>query len=72
MRVGNETRAWKKSEIVFFDDSFEHEVWNRCRSERVVLQLVFVHPDLMAQQQEADVDSKDNIVQRVFGLAATH
>ncbi|CAE8614475.1 unnamed protein product, partial [Polarella glacialis] len=46
MRVGNESRSWTEGEVLFFDDSFEHEVWNRCSSERVVFQLVFAHPQL--------------------------
>ncbi len=25
-RVGEETRAWEQGEVMFFDDSFEHEV----------------------------------------------
>jgi hypothetical protein len=32
--------------VIFFDDSYEHEVANACESERVVFQLVFLHPDL--------------------------
>jgi hypothetical protein len=46
LRVGNETRAWVQGRVLAFDDSFEHEVENRCDDERVVLQLVFAHPDL--------------------------
>ena len=25
LRVGNETRAWREGEVLFFDDSYEHE-----------------------------------------------
>ena len=46
MRVGNETRAWEEGRVLFFDDSWEHEVWNDCDATRAVFQLVFVHPDL--------------------------
>jgi hypothetical protein len=31
--------------VLFFDDSFEHEVWNRCETERVVFQVVIRHPE---------------------------
>jgi tetratricopeptide (TPR) repeat protein len=48
IRVGNETRAWEEGKVLFFDDSFEHEVWSECESERVVFQFVFVHPDVAA------------------------
>lgn len=42
----NETRGWAEGAVIYFDDSFEHEVRNNCASERVVFQVVFVHPDL--------------------------
>jgi hypothetical protein len=42
LRVDNITRAWEAGEITFFDDSFEHEVWNHCDHERVVLQVRFL------------------------------
>jgi hypothetical protein len=45
MRVGNETRAWREGGVLFFDDSFEHEVRNECDATRVVLQVVFDHPE---------------------------
>ena len=45
MRVGNETRQWLAGELLAFDDSFEHEVKNACVEERVVFQVVYVHPD---------------------------
>merc|ERR1712232_461115 len=45
-RVHNETRSWTQDEVLFFDDSFEHEVHNSCESERVVFQVVFRHFDL--------------------------
>ena len=32
--------------VLFFDDSFEHRVWNECDAERVVFQVVFVHPEV--------------------------
>lgn len=46
MRVSTEWRGWTESEVVLFDDSFEHEVKNDCSSERVVFQVVIRHPDL--------------------------
>jgi aspartyl/asparaginyl beta-hydroxylase (cupin superfamily) len=55
LRVGNETRAWAAGRVLFFDDSFEHEVVNRCDAERVVFQLVFEHPgfaDAVARHPE--------------------
>jgi aspartate beta-hydroxylase len=37
LRVGNETRPWKEGEIVVFDDTMEHEAWNKSSELRVVL-----------------------------------
>ena len=48
-RVGNETRPWREGKVAFFDDSFEHEAWNRCKSKRVVFQVVFAHPELASK-----------------------
>jgi hypothetical protein len=45
MRVGNESRSWVEGGVLFFDDSFEHEVHNECDATRVVLQAVFDHPE---------------------------
>ena len=41
-----ETRAWRENKVAFFDDSFEHHVWNNCSTARAVLQLVIAHPML--------------------------
>ena len=51
-RVGEKTRSWREGKTLFFDDSFNHEAWNRCDTERVVFQLVVVHPDVVAQVKE--------------------
>lgn len=45
-RVGSETRSWTEGKTLFFDQSFEHEVWNRSQKERVVLSLQLRHPEL--------------------------
>lgn len=34
-----------------FDDSFEHEVQNDCEDERVVFQLVVVHPEIPSDRR---------------------
>lgn len=51
-RVGDAIRGWAEDEVIFFDDSFEHEVWNRCLEERVVFQVVFRHFDANATHAE--------------------
>jgi aspartate beta-hydroxylase len=46
LRVGNETRAWRAGELVIFDDSIEHEAWNRSAEPRVVLLFDIWRPEL--------------------------
>ena len=36
-RVGGETRSWGKGEAFVFDDTIEHEAWNRSDRDRAVL-----------------------------------
>lgn len=37
IRVGNERRHWALGKAMVFDDGYEHEVWNRSETSRVVL-----------------------------------
>lgn len=46
LRVGNETRAWREGELMMFDDSIEHEAWNRSTGPRVVLLFDIWRPEL--------------------------
>lgn len=46
IRVGNETQSWSNGKVLIFDDSFEHEAWNRSDKERKVLIIEVWHPDL--------------------------
>lgn len=41
LRVGDETRGWHPGSAFVFDDTQEHEAWNRGESDRVVLLLDF-------------------------------
>jgi len=53
IRVGNEMHAWREGELFAFDDSFEHEAWNRSSEDRVVLIFESHHPDLSADERRA-------------------
>jgi aspartyl/asparaginyl beta-hydroxylase (cupin superfamily) len=44
IRVGPDEGTWKEGELLVFDDSFEHEVWNHSDHTRIVLFLNFWHP----------------------------
>lgn len=50
-RVGNETREWKDGEVFVFDDTIEHEAWNRSDKARYVLIFEIWHPDLSERQR---------------------
>ena len=41
LRVGDETRGWHPGSAFVFDDTQEHEAWNRGTDDRVVLLLDF-------------------------------
>ena len=46
IRVGDETREWREGELMIFDDSFEHEAWNRGQGTRTVLIFEIWRPEL--------------------------
>ena len=53
IRVGEETRGWEDGRALLFEDSFEHEVWNRGAARRAILIVDFWHPDLTPIEIEA-------------------
>lgn len=44
IRVGNETRHWREGELMIFDDSFDHEAWNKSNEKRIVLMFDIPNP----------------------------
>lgn len=52
IRVGDETHGWEEGKCIVFDDTFEHEAWNRSRNTRVVLIFDIWNPDLTAAERE--------------------
>ncbi|MEP3225191.1 MAG: aspartyl/asparaginyl beta-hydroxylase domain-containing protein [Parasphingorhabdus sp.] len=53
LRVGGETRAWKNGEALIFDDSFEHEAWNRSEERRVILLFEIWRPEISEDERTA-------------------
>ena len=53
LRVGNETREWREGEALIFDDSFEHEAWNRSDQTRVVLLFEIWRPEISSEERAA-------------------
>lgn len=44
IRVGDESKSWSEGKCLVFDDTTEHEAWNRSAQTRVVLLLDFKAP----------------------------
>jgi aspartyl/asparaginyl beta-hydroxylase (cupin superfamily) len=53
IRVGSARHAWREGEVFAFDDSFEHEAWNRSGQDRVVLIFQAHNPDLRPEERAA-------------------
>lgn len=52
-RVGGETREWVEGKAFAFDDTIEHEAWNRSEMRRAVLILDGWNPHLSEAEREA-------------------
>jgi ornithine lipid ester-linked acyl 2-hydroxylase len=44
IRVGSEVRHWEEGKVMIFDDTFQHEAWNKTDGVRVVLFVDLVRP----------------------------
>jgi aspartyl/asparaginyl beta-hydroxylase (cupin superfamily) len=68
MRVGSETRAWVEGKACVFDDSIEHEAWNKNPDHlRVVLIFDIWRPELTAPER----DFVSSILQAVDAYGTT-
>jgi hypothetical protein len=52
-RVGNETRQWVEGQTWVFDDTIEHEAWNKGNSTRIILLFEVWRPEFDASEREA-------------------
>ena len=59
--VGGETHAWQPGRVVVFDDTYEHEAWNRSSEPRVVLIFDIWNPHLTEAERAAVADIVDAI-----------
>jgi tetratricopeptide (TPR) repeat protein len=50
-RVGNETRPWVEGKAWLFDDTIEHEAWNRSGETRVILLFEVWRPELTSGER---------------------
>lgn len=53
LQVGGEVHVWQEGRCITFDDTFEHEAWNRSDRTRVVMLLDVWNPFLSAIECEA-------------------
>jgi aspartate beta-hydroxylase len=53
LRVGGEEHVWQEGRAVVFDDTYEHEAWNRSERTRVVLILDVWNPHLREGERAA-------------------
>jgi aspartyl/asparaginyl beta-hydroxylase (cupin superfamily) len=53
LRVGGDIRAWEAGKTLIFDDSIEHEAWNRSEKNRVVLLFEIWRPEIGPREREA-------------------
>lgn len=63
IRVGSETRSWEEGKCMVFNDTVEHEAWNKSDKSRVVLLLDFKAPEVVAQPQKP---KKEGLLSRLF------
>ncbi len=61
LRVGNDTRGWREGECLIFDDSFQHEAWNRSDSVRAVLITEIWNPFVPDNERQGIVALVDAI-----------
>jgi hypothetical protein len=50
IRVGDRAEHWREGRCLVFDDSFEHEAWNRATGDRIVLIVDLWHPGLSSTE----------------------
>ena len=53
LRAGNQQRQWREGELLIFDDSMEHEAWNRSDRQRIILLFEIWRPEIGEADREA-------------------
>jgi len=62
LRVGEETHVWKPGELVMFDDTIQHEAWNKSDQLRVVLIFDVWHPMLTDLERQLVAHTMETIM----------
>src|SRR5258708_27125336 len=56
LKVGGELHQWQEGPVVIFDDTYEHEAWNRSDKTRVVMIFDIWNPHLSEAERAAVTD----------------
>ncbi|BAZ90451.1 putative hydroxylase [Raphidiopsis curvata NIES-932] len=69
IRVDKETKNWQEGKCLVFDDTYEHEAWNRSNKTRIVLLVDFMRSnptseELVTGDQNVDHDYWINILRQ--------
>ena len=51
--IGAGAHAWREGELMMFDDTFQHEAWNRSESPRIILLMDCWNPHLSSLEKAA-------------------
>lgn len=62
LEVGGELHVWKEGECVFFEDTVEHQAWNRTEETRVVMLFDFEKPKDLVDLRDAPSKSTSDTV----------
>jgi aspartyl/asparaginyl beta-hydroxylase (cupin superfamily) len=71
LRVGAETRPWREGACLVFDDTVEHEAWNRSGDSRIVLLLDFLRPGVDASNIDVTPPEVEAMIRRRMGASRT-
>lgn len=72
IRVGDETKRWKPGKCLIFDDSFEHEAWNKSQESCAILSLEIWNPLIREEEKiylNNAVAGLDNFQKRTDALS---
>lgn len=64
LRLGSETRSWREGECLVFDDTVEHEAWNRSAKSRDVLLLDFLRPRVTSAAADIPPPEVEELIKR--------
>lgn len=66
LRVGGETRPWEEGKCLIFDDTVEHEAWNKSTITRINLLLDFLRPGIDSADKDTLPEEVLKYTQKLF------